>query len=205
MVRKRSLATCLVFVSALALGGCSLTTSKLGGAAQFDALAERSELAAQGPSAAANDREDARTFPEDALPRREAMEIVTVRNDRGGYVVDYAMLILKLQENNTAVRFSGRCDSACTLYLALPQDQTCIAPGASFRFHSPRASTRQASRAAKTYMLKAYPEWVTAWIEARGGLSYKLKTMDYSYASKYLRPCGATAMGKRPSIQEVLG
>ena len=129
-------------------------------------------------------------FPRVERFRREpAPQVVSIGNEGGGYVVDYAARVLKLQESNAEVRFTGHCDFACTLYLSLPQDQTCIARGASFRFHAPSASSRYAQQAAETYMLQTYPEWVTAWIQAQGGLSRKIVTMDYGYASQHLRPC----------------
>ena len=36
-----------------------------------------------------------------------------------GYVIDYAIRKLKLEREGRPVKFDGRCDSACTLYLAL--------------------------------------------------------------------------------------
>jgi hypothetical protein len=181
MVGKNSLLVCLVFAAALSMGGCALTTT------EFDDVAGWNDVAV--PNRVPLLYENAVLASDETPPREQAPEVVTINNERGGYVVDYATRLLKLQESNAAVRFTGRCDSACTLYLALPQDQTCIARGASFSFHAPSAFSRYAREAAETYMLKTYPEWVTAWIEAQGGLSSKLMTMNYSYASQYLRPC----------------
>jgi hypothetical protein len=121
-------------------------------------------------------------------------KVVTIDNERGGFVVDYAMRMVELRESKTEVRFTGRCDSACTLYLALPRSQVCIAAGASFGFHKPRASTGHVTRAAEAYMLKTYPDWVNAWIQSRGGLSHRTMTMGYSFASKHMRPCEAISM-----------
>lgn len=181
MVWENLLLHCLMFAAALSMGGCALTTS------EFNKLAGSSDLAGQNNPPPLY--ENTGLTPDVTLPREQAPQVVNIGNERGGYVVDYAARALKLQESNAEVRFTGRCDSACTLYLALPQDHTCIARGASFRFHAPTASSQYARQAAETYMLKTYPEWVTAWIEAQGGLSSKLMTMNYSYASQYLRPC----------------
>lgn len=183
MVGKNLLLPCLIFAAALSMGGCATTS-------EFDNVAGWSDGAV--PDRAPLLYENADLAPDETLPREPAPEVVTIGNERGGYVVDYAARVLKLQESNAEVRFTGRCGSACTLYLALPQDQTCIAHGASFRFHAPSATSQYARRAAETYMLKTYPEWVTAWIDAQGGLSRKLMTMDYSYASQFLRPCEAS-------------
>jgi hypothetical protein len=179
MVGKNLLLACLVLVVAFSMGGCALT------ATEFDDVAGWSDGAMQ--DRAPSPYENAALASDET--RHSAPEVVTIRNERGGYVVDYAARMMKLEESNTPVRFAGRCDSACTLYLALPQDQTCIAHGASFRFHAPSASSRFARQAAETYMLNTYPEWVTRWLEAQGGLSPRVITMDYSYASQYLRPC----------------
>lgn len=115
---------------------------------------------------------------------------VTIGSDRGGYVIKYALRMLKLRKSGTPVRFAGRCESACTLYLALPSNQTCIAPGVSFRFHAPYgARTQQGDRFALSYMLSSYPGWVRSWIKTKGGLSRQLITMNYGYASRYMRSC----------------
>ncbi len=119
-------------------------------------------------------------------------QYVTVGSDRGGYVIKYAVRMLKWRESGTPLRFTGRCESACTIYLALPSHQTCIAPGASFRFHAPYgAGTQNGNRIALSYMLNSYPGWVRSWIKSKGGLSRQLISMDYKYASKFMRTCGA--------------
>lgn len=180
MVGKNLLLPCLMLAATLSMGGCTLTTPAL------DDVAGWSDVAEQKPPPL---YENAMLSPGGVLPTEPAPEVVSIGNERGGYVVDYAARVLKLQESNAEVRFTGHCDSACTLYLSLPQDQTCIARGASFRFHAPSASSRYARKAAETYMLQTYPEWVTAWIQAQGGLTRKIVTMDYSYASQHLRLC----------------
>jgi hypothetical protein len=121
--------------------------------------------------------------------RLSAMGVVIIGNERGGYISEYARRTLKWREDGTLLRFTGRCDSACTLYLALPYEQTCISEGASFRFHAPIAGSQKARHLAQVYMLNAYPEWVRSWIDAVGGLSEDLVTMNFEYASRYMRPC----------------
>jgi hypothetical protein len=119
-----------------------------------------------------------------------------IGGDRGGYVVQYALRMLKLKQSGKPVQFAGGCLSACTIYLALPPSQTCISPGASFGFHAPYGSSPSGNRMARMYMLKSYPGWVRSWISSRGGLSNRVITMNYAYASKFMKPCGtATAEG----------
>jgi hypothetical protein len=115
-----------------------------------------------------------------------------IGSDRGGYVVQYALRMLKLKQSGKPVQFAGSCQSACTIYLALPRNQTCISPGASFGFHAPYGSSPSGNRMARTYMLKSYPGWVRSWISSRGGLSRRVMTMNFGYASKFMKPCGTT-------------
>jgi hypothetical protein len=194
MVGEKALLHCLILATAVSLAGCATTAPKLAGTAGWNDGVVNSRASAFV--------DETTLTSDEALPLARK-QVVTVGNERGGYVVDYAIRMMKLQQNNTPVRFTGRCDSACTLYLALPPDQTCIARGASFRFHAPRASRQRASRAARAYMLNTYPEWVTTWIDAKGGLSGRLMTMDYSYASQHLRRCEELA-GSGDNAQTML-
>lgn len=118
---------------------------------------------------------------------------VVIRNDSGGYVAAYVMQKAQIERSGRKVRITGRCDSACTMYLGLPKSQVCIEPGAYFRFHAPLARSQGTKRAATRLLYAAYPAWVESWISAKGGLSTTLKTMDYSYASKFLPTCSRVA------------
>lgn len=124
---------------------------------------------------------------------RPSMGEFVVRNDSGGYVVAYAMRLDELKKNKTKVRFSGRCDSACTMYLALPRTTACLEPGAKFRFHLPSARSRATVARATDFLMSTYPQWVRQWIAANGGLTSSLKTMSYDHASKFLPTCKTSA------------
>ena len=119
----------------------------------------------------------------------QAAEAVEIGNDTGGYVAEYALRLYEMRETRRKVRFVGVCDSACTLFLALPADQTCITEGTYFRFHAPSAPSASAAEAVATYMMRKYPQWVRAWIDAQGGLTDRLTTMGYVYAQKFMRTC----------------
>jgi hypothetical protein len=121
----------------------------------------------------------------------ETANIVDIADDSGGFVAQYAIRMYTLKEARNELHFHGRCDSACTLFLALPPQQTCVSPGAYFRFHAPSAATAEAIESVQTYMMKKYPRWVRSWILGQGGLSSQLITMDYAYASKFMRTCVA--------------
>ncbi len=113
----------------------------------------------------------------------------TIRQDNGGMLIKYALQTATLQESGQQVKFAGRCDSACTLYLSLPEEQTCVTTRATFGFHLPKAATAEASLSAQAYLMGRYPDWVKSWIEENGGLSPELMVMDYRYASKFITPC----------------
>jgi hypothetical protein len=124
--------------------------------------------------------------------------VTKISNDRGGYVIQYAMRLQKLKQAGTSVQFAGPCLSACTLYLALPTSQTCISRRASFSFHAAYGAGPRGNAIATSYMFNKYPGWVRSWISSKGGLSRRLITMPYGYASKYMKPCEtATAIAEK--------
>lgn len=114
---------------------------------------------------------------------------ISISHDRGGRVIEYALKVKKIKETGREVRFRGKCDSACTLYLSLPSNQICIEPGANFGFHKAYGASPRGNQIATGYMMKKYPGWVRSWIRQRGGLSSTLKVMNYAYASQFVKPC----------------
>ncbi len=124
-----------------------------------------------------------------AAPFYTPNHIVTVRGDRGGVMLKYALRVKKLERRGSLVRIGGRCDSACTLYLGMPTKQVCLLPGATFRFHMPYGSTKRNNQIAADFMMRNYPGWVRSWINSKGGLTRGLKTMGYGYAVKHVKPC----------------
>ncbi len=115
---------------------------------------------------------------------------IVISADQGGSVVKYAQRVSIARHNKTQVKFKGKCQSACTMFLSLPKNQACISRGASFTFHRAFGASRDMNEWATQYMLKNYPDWVVRWINQNGGLSRKLLQMNYSYASQYLPTCG---------------
>lgn len=108
----------------------------------------------------------------------------------GGNIIEYAQLVASIRNESIEVRFRGRCDSACTLFLSLPPSRTCITPGTTFAFHRAYGAEEDFNEWGTDYLLHRYPDWVQAWILARGGLTDRLMRMDYSYASQFLTVCG---------------
>ena len=125
----------------------------------------------------------------------EAANSVSISNNSGGMIVRYALKTAQFRRAGTVVKFSGRCDSACTLFLSLPKHQTCVSPGAYFRFHAPTARSSRSARMAKSYMMGKYPGWVQSWIHRNGGLNGRLITMDYAYARRFVQICSTVALG----------
>jgi len=118
-----------------------------------------------------------------------------VTNERGGYVIDYAIRALKMRRSGTFVRFNGSCDSACTLYLSMPKSKVCITQSASFGFHLPYGAGARGNQVAANFMMKNYPGWVRGWIAKRGGLKSSIATMTYADASRFLPTCPSEQRG----------
>ncbi len=140
-------------------------------------------VAAAAQAARKSNRQDLEPGAHDARPA------VEIRDDSGGNVAEYALRLYEFQATKRQVRFIGRCDSACTLFLALPSRETCITDGAYFRFHAPSAPSARAATQVEDYMMHKYPKWVRAWIVAQGGLTNSLATMTYDYANAYIPTC----------------
>lgn len=156
------------------------------------AVAITSGVAAAGPKKYAS-----------LAPNNDLSSRVSIGSDRGGYVINYGLRMLRWRQNGTQVRFSGKCQSACTLYLGLASRQTCISSGASFSFHLPYGASRRGNKVARDFMMRNYPGWVKSWIRSQGGLSGGIKTMSYGYASRFIKPCGSVVArrgGGKPRI-----
>lgn len=110
---------------------------------------------------------------------------VTIINDHGGNVAAYVMRAERISPRG--IQIKGICDSACTMYITVPN--VCLHPSASFGFHLPFNRSGKNNSAAHTYMMGRYPAWVRRWIAANGGLNNSIKRMNYAYASRYVRTC----------------
>jgi hypothetical protein len=136
-------------------------------------------------------------------PNNDFGRSVSIGSDAGGVVIQYGLRMLRWRQSGTRVRFTGACRSACTLYLGLASGQTCISPGASFGFHSPFGATGRGNAIAQSFMMRNYPGWVRSWIRSQGGLTSGIKTMSYGYASRFMRPCGSSAIARRGSSRRL--
>lgn len=134
----------------------------------------------------------------EATPYYLNKQVYTIRGDSGGVILRYALRVKKMEKRGSFVRFAGRCDSACTLFLGMPKNKVCLTRGAYFRFHRPYGSTAKNNAIAARFMMRNYPGWVRSWINRNGGLTGRLKTMDYGYASQYLPKCNETEPKRTP-------
>jgi hypothetical protein len=126
-----------------------------------------------------------------AAPVAASAAALRIVDDRGGHVVDYSLRIREIVRQGRQVKVAGRCDSACTLFLALPSPQLCVSQGARFGFHLPFGGRREDNQVAHAFMLANYPGWVRSWIDQNGGLTSRLIVMDYSYARRFIGVCEA--------------
>lgn len=151
-------------------------------------------LAGASMAGAAANAENTVATGNEEQPLQSSRKSVSIFNNSGGVIVLFALKLAEYRDSGTLVKFSGRCDSACTLFLSLPKQQTCITRGAYFRFHAPSASSSRSERSAQAFLMAKYPDWVRSWIEEKGGLSSRLFRMDHAYASRFIPGCGVVAL-----------
>ena len=87
-------------------------------------------------------------------------------NDHGGRVDLRLQAIAGIEQRGDNVRLSGRCYSACTMYLALGPDRLCAEPDVMFGFHAATdARTGVALPLWTAVMATHYPEPVAKWFK----------------------------------------
>jgi hypothetical protein len=118
---------------------------------------------------------------------------IDIHDENGGAIIDYAMRLAEYREGEVKVRITGRCDSACTLFLSLPTSQLCISENAYFRFHAPIDDENKIDPVATELMMRKYPEWVRTWIAEREGLDSRLLTMTSEQTLPHVPRCSVTS------------
>ena len=127
--------------------------------------------------------------PSSEATQPQVAQKMVIKSDKGGRVSKYAIEVSHAKQQNTRIEIRGKCQSACTLYLSMPENQICITRGASFGFHKAHGSTRKLNTWGTDYLMANYPDWVVDWINSNGGLSKSMKRMSYRYAANHLPPC----------------
>lgn len=96
----------------------------------------------------------------------------TIHNDPGGFVIDYAKEANRLAKTGEKVIIDGKCYSACTLFLSLPN--ACVTLRSRLGFHSGEGAPKRVIEYANKLVMATYPPKVRAWIKKKGGLTDKL-------------------------------
>jgi hypothetical protein len=82
----------------------------------------------------------------------------------GGQFTRFDPVVAQYNQSGDLFRIQGHCQSACTLFLAIPN--VCIEPGATLLFHAGHNRQREVNSSATSHMLAAYNpalrEYVTA-------------------------------------------
>jgi len=124
---------------------------------------------------------------------RASTPTVVIKDNPGGSLIAFLLQGEEYRSLGARLVVDGACNSACTLYMRLPN--ICITPKASFGFHAPRyamgSKAGELAPDATRYMMKVYPKWVQTWVTSNGGLAANLIIMPYSYAKNFLPTCGA--------------
>jgi hypothetical protein len=100
---------------------------------------------------------------------------LVVRYSPGGLTSQFYQQEMQLEARGEGVTVTGRCASACTIFLHNPR--VCVSPSGSFMFHQafeapygpggPHVQNLEVSAA----LMSVYPPGVQAWIRAHGGLT----------------------------------
>jgi hypothetical protein len=124
-----------------------------------------------------------------ALPSHARIKVpsqIMITHDLGGPVEERMRRVERMRQRGEGVAIPhGRCISACTLYLGLPD--TCVGRSAEFGFHGPSAATRGLGlpqpefQRISTQMAAFYPAPLRDWF---------LSTARYTTQS-YIRISGA--------------
>jgi len=114
----------------------------------------------------------------------------TVRNDRGGLLIERLRELRELRRSQRPVRVVGNlCYSTCTLFLGLPN--TCVSPDTVFGFHGPSSYGRPLKpdtfERASSIIANHYPAPLKNWYMEKGR-----KRLNGMY---YIRGANIIAMG----------
>ena len=101
-------------------------------------------------------------------PAASASTTIYVSNDGGGSIAARIRELDSIRNQGQKVEIrAGYCNSACTLYLGLPD--TCVSPNARFGFHGPQVATiglrllpSQFEKLSRV-MAKHYPQQLRSW------------------------------------------
>lgn len=111
----------------------------------------------------------------------------TIHRDGGGFIVEYAKEANRLARTGEPVIIDGICNSACTIYLGLPN--TCVTPRSRLGFHSGKGGPKRVIEYANKLIMEMYPPKVRAWVRSKGGLTSKLIVLQGKELLERVRVC----------------
>jgi len=92
-----------------------------------------------------------------ALP---ALAATSTPYSRGGRTTDFAADVQKYRQSGELFRIMGRCQSACTMFLSLPN--ACVEPSARLLFHAAKTPRGTSD------MINSYNGKLRAYLTANG-------------------------------------
>jgi hypothetical protein len=141
-----------------------------------------------------------------ALTATSASATITISDDIGGKMRDYATRFRQVRDSGEPVVISGTCVSACTMVLGLvPSDRICVTPNAVLGFHAAwmfdDSGKRVVSASGTQDLMETYPAPVRAWIARHGGLTRKMMYLRGRDLAAIVAPCSGSraASASRPS------
>ena len=114
------------------------------------------------------------------LSATPAVATMRISDDVGGRIGTYVDQFAQVRNSGERVVIDGACLSACTLVLGIvPRSRICVTRRAMLGFHAawmPGPNGKPVQSAVGTQALwDLYPKNVRRWINARGGLTAKMK------------------------------
>jgi hypothetical protein len=94
-----------------------------------------------------------------------AMAATSAPYAMGGKTVEFAQDVARFRQSGEPFQIVGHCQSACTMFLALPK--VCVSPGAELLFHA--GNNADATRR----MLNSYNSKLRSYLKARGAMETK--------------------------------
>ena len=96
---------------------------------------------------------------------------LTVTDDPGGLIWLHWELWRDAVAKGRPVEILGRCWSACTMVMTVPQDRICFGPKAQLGFHAAwEPGTGKPSESATEWMFNRYSKDIQNWLTKRGGV-----------------------------------
>jgi hypothetical protein len=110
----------------------------------------------------------------------QASAEMRIHGDPGGEVASYLRKFAQVRSSGERVVIDGRCDSACTLLLAvIPRDHICMTSRAVLGFHAASRYDDASRRLVPTepgtrLVMGMYPPAIRQWIARHGGLTTRV-------------------------------